>query len=132
MDKKYTDSAVSRRDALKKIGQCAEYTGAVVAFLTVSKPTWASVGVGTKPGCRGLGLTVDVPPVDASGCLEVDVNRYGARASGDSSAKVSGVGQFGASSSAVSNQSTGGINNSVSLKVNNAVESEAVVGPSYQ
>ena len=132
MDKKHANTAVSRREALKKIGQCAEYTGAVVAFLSVSTPSWASAGTGTKPGCGGIGVSVNVPPVGANGCIEIEIDRRGASVSSTATGKANGIGQINSSSSAVSNQSTGGINNSVSLKVDNSVESQTVLGPNYQ
>ena len=132
MDKKYTESIVSRRDALKKIGQCAEYTGAVVAFLTVSKPAWASVGGGTKPGCSGIGVSLQTPQAGVNGCIDIELSRNSQSASATGTGRASGVGQTGGSGAAVSTQSTGGINNSVSLKVDNAVDTQAAVGPSYQ
>ena len=128
MDKKHANTDVSRREALRKIGQCAEYTGAVVAFLSVSTPSWASAGTGTKPGCGGIDVNVDAQPVRAHGCIDVEFDRHGASVSSSASGKITGIGQ--GSSSAVSNQSTGGINNSVSLKVDNSVEADPV-GPSY-
>ena len=131
MSKKQTNPDVSRREALRKIGQCAEYTGAVVAFLSVSSPSWASVGTGTKPGCGGVGLSVSSPKAVANGCVEIEFDNRGATVSSNASGKINGLGQIN-SSSAVSNQATGGINNSVSLKVDNSVESQPVFGPNYQ
>ncbi len=132
MDKKHANTAVSRREALKKIGQCAEYTGAVVAFLSVSTPSWASVGTGTKPGCGGIGVSLNSPALGANACLDVDIDRNGASVTGTANGKANGIGQINSGSSAVSNQSVGGINNSISLKVDNSVQIEPVIGPNYQ
>ncbi|MEK6787581.1 MAG: hypothetical protein AABY68_01355 [Pseudomonadota bacterium] len=130
MDTKYANTAVNRREALRKIGQCAEYTGAVVAFLSVSTPSWASAGSGTKPGCGGIDVNIDSQPVRAHGCIEVEFDRRGASVSSNASGKTTGIGQVN-SNAVGSSQTTGGINNSYSTRVDNSVEADPV-GPSYQ
>lgn len=82
MDKKHRRSnfddvtlEISRRQAL---GQCVQYTGAVVTLLTVSKPAWASHGhaqVSMSPttSCSsGTGSLLSL-----SLCADVDVENRG-------------------------------------------------------
>lgn len=90
---------ISRRQAL---GQCAQYTGAVVALMTVSKPAWAShghaqVAMPTANCSSGTGSLLSL-----SLCADVDVENRGS--AGIASASEYGhVQGFGTENTTLSN-----------------------------
>lgn len=134
MSEKHTEIALSRRETLKKLGECAGYTGAVVTFLAVSKPAWASYGHGgSKPGCGGGSGNMSI-----SSCGDGEVSSSGS-SSKSSYGQVSGGPSSGAQQGASSSSSSGSGSSSsgsaaepVSSQQNDAANGQVSNGPSYQ
>lgn len=132
MDKKRTEIAgLTRRDALKRIGRCAEYTGTVVALLSVSQPSWASHNKGHGKDCNTGGGTSNIK---IASCADDEGNHYGQISSSSSgnanssNASSGGSNASSGSSNASSASSSGGsVSNSASSQVD-----ESPAGPAYQ